>query len=134
MQMTATNLTAARVPLRRVLLADGITCAVSGVLFPLAAVPLSGSLGLSESFLRIVGLSLLPVAAFVLSTATRPQINRVAVTTIGTLNLLWVIGSALLLVSGWVDLTTPGIAFVVAQALMVLAFAELQLLSLRHSL
>jgi hypothetical protein len=49
------------------------------------------------------------------------------------LNVLWVAGSIGLLVSGWVAPTALGYAFVIAQAIVVGVFAELQFVGLRRS-
>jgi hypothetical protein len=48
-------------------------------------------------------------------------------------NAVWVADSLLLLMSGWVQPTALGTAFVLAQALLVGLFAELQALGLRRS-
>jgi hypothetical protein len=48
-------------------------------------------------------------------------------------NALWVVDSLLLLVSGWVSPTSAGYAFVIAQALVVLMYADFQIVGLRRS-
>ena len=48
-------------------------------------------------------------------------------------NALWVADSVLLLMSGWVAPTSAGYAFVIAQALVVLMYAEFQYVGLRRS-
>lgn len=133
MQIPALSTTiGARIPLRRVLIADAVISGGCSLMFTIFAGVLSDPLGFSEQFLRTLGLSLLPFMALVLYVGTRATISRSATTGIATLNLLWVVGSVLLLASGWSDPSTPGVAFVIAQALMVLTFAELQFVSLRH--
>jgi hypothetical protein len=49
------------------------------------------------------------------------------------LNLLWVVGSMGLLMGGWVAPTALGTAFVIAQAVAVGVFAELQFIGLRRT-
>jgi hypothetical protein len=49
------------------------------------------------------------------------------------LNAMWVVESGLLLIGDWVQPTTLGIAFVIAQAVAVGVFAELQYFSVRTS-
>jgi hypothetical protein len=117
--------------LRRTLLADSIVSGSAALLLAVGAGPLHDAFGLSVTFLRVVGVSLLPWTALLFYAASRATAPRRLVWVIAGVNLLWVAGSMLLLVSGWIDPTGPGIAFVIAQALAVLAFAELQIVGLR---
>jgi hypothetical protein len=71
--------------------------------------------------------------AFVAWVGTRETISRPAVQAVIALNVLWVLGSAGLLVSGWVVPTLLGYAFVIAQAIVVGVFAELQFIGLRRT-
>ena len=119
--------------LRRVLLADGLASGSTGLLLALAAGPLADLLGLSTTLLRTTGVILLPFAAFVLWLATRPTISRRLVWALIATNALWTIDSVALLLTGWVDPTTLGVAFVIGQALVVAAFAEMQYLGLRRA-
>ncbi|MDY7231054.1 hypothetical protein [Hyalangium rubrum] len=127
------TLTASWNLLRRVLLADGVISGSTGLLMLLAASPLGGLLGLNVDLLRIAGLSLLPFAAFLVYLAARGNISRRVVWAIVVLNLLWVIDSVLLMVSGWAEPTTLGYLFTSFQALAVAAFAGLQYVGLRRS-
>ncbi|HEX2251985.1 MAG TPA: hypothetical protein VHQ65_01795 [Thermoanaerobaculia bacterium] len=119
--------------LRRALLADGVVSGATGALLALAAGPLGELLGLPTALLRLAGLSLLPFAAVLVYLATRPAVPRRAAWAVVGCNLLWAAGSALLLVTGWVEPTALGYAFVVAQALAVAGLAELQYFGLRRS-
>ncbi|HYI14368.1 MAG TPA: hypothetical protein VEX37_03180, partial [Thermomicrobiales bacterium] len=99
----------------------------------LAAGPLGDLLDLPVALLRVAGVFLLPYTAFVAYVATRAEIPRRGAWAIVGLNLLWAVASLLLLVTGWVDPSGLGIAFVVAQALIVAGFADVQYLGLRRS-
>ena len=48
-------------------------------------------------------------------------------------NAVWSADSLLLLVTGWVQPTAAGTAFVIAQAVAVAVYAELQFVGLRRS-
>jgi len=74
-----------------------------------------------------------PFVALVGWTASR-QIPAIgAVRTIISGNVLWVVASLLLLVSGYVAPTLAGYVLVAAQAIVVGFFAELQLIALRRT-
>jgi hypothetical protein len=119
--------------LRQALLADAVTTTLCGSLMLLGAHPLAGMLGLPEILLRIGGAALLPFAALVAYLSLRPTIPRVAVWAVILVNVLWVAESVLLLVSGWVRPNAAGYVFVLAQAAVVLMYAELQYMGLRRS-
>ena len=119
--------------LRRVLLADGMISGTLGILFIVLAGPMADYVGLSTIFLRLVGLSLLPFSVSLLLLAGRLDQYRSLVWAIVGLNAVWVLASMLLLVSGWVDPTTIGIAVIIVQAIMVAGFAELQYIGLRRA-
>ena len=58
--------------------------------------------------------------------------NRLAKAPRVAANLLWVLGSVALVVTGW-PLTALGVAFVLAQGAAVFLFADLQFLGMRRS-
>ncbi|HZH51440.1 MAG TPA: hypothetical protein VEZ16_06105 [Microvirga sp.] len=119
--------------LRQALLADAATSAACGLLMALAAGPLSGILGLPEMLLRLAGIVLLPYAAFIGWLGPRDEVHRVVAWAVVLGNGLWALDSFLLLASGWVEPTRAGYAFVIAQALAVLMYAEFQYVGLRRS-
>lgn len=119
--------------LRQALLADAVTTAACALLFLLAAGPLEGVLGLPSGLLRAAGAILTPFAAFLAVLAMRETLPRPAVWAVIAVNATWVADSVLLLFSGWVDPTPAGTALVVAQAVAVAIYAELQYMGLRRS-
>lgn len=118
--------------LRRVLLADAAAGAATGLLMLFGAGLLEQLLGLPRALLQVAGLSLLPFAALIGYLATREQLSRKGVWAVIICNAIWVVDSVLLLLSGWVEPTRLGQAFVIAQALVVAIFAELEYFGLRR--
>ena len=117
--------------IRRSLQLDAAATGVTALLALAAAGPLSTRFGLSETLLQVVGIGLLPFVCFVAWSATRPQVPVGAIRLVVAANIVWVIASIWLLLSGWVAPTTFGVVFVVAQATIVAVFAELQVIGLR---
>lgn len=119
--------------LRRVLLVDAATCVAMGSLLSLGSGALSPLLELPSLLLQYTGLSLLPIAAFMAWIATRTTLSRPGVWTVIAGNALWVAGSAVLLISGWVSPNLLGGTFVIAQAITVVLLAELEYVGLRKA-
>jgi len=119
--------------LRYALLADAVASGATGLLLIAGADLLTGLLGLPVALMREAGLLLVPYVALVAFVGTREAISRPAVQAIIALNLLWVVGSMGLLMGGWVAPTALGTAFVIAQAVVVGVFAELQFVGLRRA-
>jgi hypothetical protein len=117
--------------LRRALLLDAAISGATGALLALGAGFLDSLLGLPAILLREAGIVLLPFAAAVLWLATRASPPRGAVWAVVAINGAWAAASLLLLVSPWVAPTALGYAFVIAQALVVVGFGELQVIGLR---
>ncbi len=118
--------------LKRTLLADAVVVAVAGLLLMVGARPLGALLGLSAAPLRLVGLGLIPYAAFVTYVGTRERIPRLLAWMVIGCNLVWVIGCLLLLGGGWLEPTAPGLALYVAQVVAVALFAWLEYAGLRR--
>ena len=118
--------------LRFALLADAVASGATGLMMIAGADLLTGLLGLPVALMREAGLLLVPYVALVAYVGTRQNVPHGAVKAIIALNVLWVLGSAGLLVSGFVTPTALGYAFVIAQAFVVGVFAELQLIGLRR--
>ena len=119
--------------LRQALLADAVTTAGCALLFLLAAGPLEGVLGLPSGLLRAAGGILVPFAALVGFLALRATLPRAAVWFVIAVNATWALDSLLLLFSGFVQPTAAGTALVIAQAVAVAMYAELQFLGLKRS-
>ena len=126
--------TAQKFPLLKyALIGDAVASGATGLLMAAGAGLLSDMLGLSTSLLTYAGFFLLPYAAAVAFVGTRKSINPRTVWSIIALNLLWVIDSAVLLVSQTPAPTLLGVIFVAFQALVVFAFAVAQTIGLRQN-
>lgn len=126
--------TTTRGGLRGALLLDAAATAAMGVLLAAAAGPLSGVLGLPAGLLRWAGLVLVPFAAVLGWMGTRPSVGPGAAWAVIACNVLWAADSAILLLTGWVDPTLLGSAFVLVQAAAVGAFAWMEHAGLRRAL
>ena len=118
--------------LRRALQLDAVATAATALLAIAAAGPLADWLGLPAGLLRGAGIVLVPFVALVAWASLRPHTPIGAVRLIVAANIAWAVASVVLVVSGWVAPTTLGVVFVLAQALIVAGFAELQILGLRR--
>ncbi|MEZ5670448.1 MAG: hypothetical protein R3F55_24045 [Alphaproteobacteria bacterium] len=97
-----------------------------------AAEPLGDLFGLPAALLRWAGVAVPPFVALVGWAASRPAVPRQLAVAIVAANAGWVVASIALLVGGWVAPTALGWAFVIAQAVLVGVYAELQLIGLRR--
>lgn len=119
--------------LRRVLLADAVLSAATGVLLTFASGTLSRLLGLPAPLLVVAGLVCLGFAALVGWLGRSSAAPRGLLWVVVAGNALWAIDSVLLLATGWVDPTLLGIAIVLFQAAVVAVLAELQFVGLRRA-
>lgn len=119
--------------LRWVLFADAATCVATGLLLMLGSGVLEQFTGLPAGLSRYAGVSLLPFAALLVYLATRENLSPPVVWAVIALNALWTVDSILLLLSGWIEPTGLGSAFVIFQAFGVAMFAALEYLGLRKS-
>ena len=99
-----------------------------------AADMLEPILNVPAMVMRSAGVVLLPFAAMVFFFSRREQLTRSRVWVVIALNAAWVAASVLVLVSGWIQPTTLGLAFVLFQAVVVAGLAELQFTGLRKAL
>lgn len=118
--------------LRGSMLADAVISGATGLLMLAGAGVLTSWLGVPAPLMRYAGLILLPFAAMVLYLARAPLVSRAGVRLVIALNLAWVAASILVLIAGWIEPTTLGLAFVIFQAVVVAGFAELQYTGLRR--
>lgn len=117
--------------LRRVLIADAVTCAVTGLLLVMGYEQIERLLGLPSGLPLYAGISLLPFAAFLVYLATRENLSQRMVWAVIILNVLWTVDSLLILLIGWAAPTELGYAFVIVQALGVAIFAALEYVGIR---
>ena len=118
--------------LRRALMLDAVASGATGLLMIAGAGLVADLLGLPTGLLRGAGLVLVPYVAYVAFLATRRRIEPAAVWLIIACNVVWALASFLLLLSGKFAPTGLGIAFVVAQAVVVALLGELQYMGLRR--
>lgn len=119
--------------LRRTLIADAAISGTTGLLMIAFANTLSELLGVPVALMRYAGVSLLPFAALLVYLARRESLSRAVVWVVIACNALWAVDSILIMLIGWVEPTVLGQAFIIAQALIVALFAEVQYLGLRRS-
>lgn len=119
--------------LRIALGADAVSSAILGIACAAGAAPLSSLLGLPEPLLRYAGLALLPWAAVVGFLVTRETLRPGFVWAVIVVNVLWAVDSFGLLFGNQVQPNVLGTAFVVVQAVAVLALAECQMIAMRRS-
>ncbi|MFC7515344.1 hypothetical protein ACFQUU_10035 [Herbaspirillum sp. GCM10030257] len=119
--------------LRRVLLADAAAGAVTGLLMALGADTLESLLQIPAALMQSAGIILLPLAVLIAYLATRQQPPRGAVWAVIICNALWTLDSFYIAFSEWISPNTLGQAFIVAQAVVVAVFAELEYFALRKS-
>jgi len=118
--------------LRNAILLDAAASGATALLLIAGAGLLDGLLGLPVALMREAGLVLIPYVAFVAWVGTRETVARGAVWAIIAANAVWAAASFALLLSGWVAPTALGTAFVIAQAVVVALFGELQYVGLKR--
>lgn len=117
--------------LSRVLMADALVSGAAGVVMIIGAPLLAPLLNLPAALLQIAGFSLIPWFLALIALARQARVSRAAIMTVIAVNLAWVIGSiAVLFVF---QPSTFGYAFVIAQAVAVGVFAELQIIALKRA-
>ncbi|MEW9554336.1 hypothetical protein [Nonomuraea sp. NPDC050783] len=132
--MTAVTVTADKTRfLRLALAADAVVTGGNGLAYLVLAGPVAGLLGPDAGLLRGIGAFLLAYGVAVGLLAARPDAGRAAVKGVIALNIAWTLGSVAAVVTGALELTTVGAVWALAQALVVAAFAELQIMGLRKA-
>lgn len=116
----------ARLSLRTLLLADAATCVLMGWFLLLTAESVGRLTRIPDGLLFYAGAALIPIALFIGVTGARTKINISAVRVIILGNVVWVVGSILLTVPGWIAPNALGIGFIVAQAFAVALLTALE--------
>jgi hypothetical protein len=119
--------------LHRILWINSLSSAAAGTAAVVASGPLASFMGVATPLaLMILGLGLLLFAGGVYYTATRETINRRHAWIIFELDVAWIIGSALILLTDAFSLSTGGRWAVLILADLVLAFAIVEFIGLRR--
>jgi hypothetical protein len=119
--------------LRRVLQADGLSSGISGAALTFGAGPVGAFLGLETTWvLVLIGILLLVYAAALFYAAAQERIERQFLAAVIALNVAWVIGSGVILLTEWLPLTPGGWWAVAVVADAVAIFAALQYYGLRR--
>jgi hypothetical protein len=113
---------------RRLLVADGLISGATGLALIAGAGLAEPVFNIPAPLLRTAGVALLPFAGMVLFFSR--HVTRRRVWTVVLLNVAWVVASVLVLLGGFIEPTSLGLAFVLFQALVVAGLAELQFLGL----
>ena len=117
--------------LPRVMAADAISCAATGAVQLGLTDTLARLTGLPAVLLTGTGLFLLAYAALAAWMARRPVPPRRLIGLVVAGNLAWAVGGVALLASGLGAQTALGVAWVLAQVVVVVALAQLQWMGLR---
>ena len=119
--------------LRRALVANALFSAASGAILALGARPVASFLGVDAFlFLTGTGVMLLLYAVGLYYVATQPTVNHTAAWLAVALDLVWVAGSAAILLGGSLPLTNGGKWAVGIVAEVVFLFAVFQYLGVRR--
>ena len=117
--------------LRRSLMANAVFSGLSGLIFLLAAGPITRSIGLEAPItLVVVGGSLVLYGLGLARNARRPVVNLIEARVAIAMDGLWVVGSAVLILAGVLNAIGSWTAIVLAD--FVLAFAICQFVGLRR--
>ena len=119
--------------LRLLLALDAAVSGATGIAMIAAADVLEPLFNVPAVVMRSAGAMLLPFAAMVFFFSRPAQLTPSRAWAVVALNVAWVVASVLALVTGWIQPTTLGLVFVLFQAVVVAALAELQFTGLRRS-
>lgn len=119
--------------LRLALRLDAGVTAANGLAYLALAGPVDDLIGLDPGPGRAIGAFLLGYAALVWAVSAPARPNRLAVTAVVEVNLVWTVLSVVTVALGWFALTTAGAVWAVLQAIAVAGFAAVQYAALRRS-
>jgi hypothetical protein len=112
---------------------DAVASGALGLLALAAGPTLDALLGTPPAVLWPVGLFLVAYAAVLWVAASRSRVNLPFVGVVIAGNALWAVASVMIVAGGWWALTSLGVAVVLAQAVAVALFAELQFVGVRRA-
>jgi len=120
--------------LRNALYGNSIFCATSGLAFTLFSGPIASFLGLSASWIILVlGIGLLLYGIEVFIFARKENISHGFAKFVIGADIVWVLGSALLIFTNLVAFTSPGKWAIAIIADIGLGFAVVQYVGLRRT-
>jgi hypothetical protein len=111
---------------------DATASGTMGAAFVVGASALDDILGIPAGWLAGLGGFLVAFAASLLWIAARTRIPTKPAWTVVLGNVAWALASVAAIAAGWFPFTAAGAAIVVAQAIAVAAFIDLQYLGLRR--
>ena len=119
--------------LQKAIRANAVFSGLSGLVFLLAAGPIAELMGLAQpAFLSVTGILLLLYMPTLLAAARKNPVPKWIAWLIIDLDILWVIGSAVLIFTALVPLTAAGKWLIAIQADIVALFAIVQFIGLRR--
>jgi hypothetical protein len=129
--------------LRTTLLVDSVVCFIYGAVLTIAAGSLSGvfmhnAVSLfghsSQEALRVLGLCVLGIGLYVCVVGCMKQIKPIAVWLVIGIEIIWTVGSMLLLT--WIGnaISWIGVAFIISGAVAVFGFMVFELIGLQSLL
>ena len=107
----------------RIMTVDAIFCAVSGSALALFRGPLSDATGIPALALLVIGLATVASSAFMAFMLRLPEMLGLLLRMALGVNVVWVIASVAILLSGVWTLTGTGVALIIAIALVVEAIS-----------
>jgi hypothetical protein len=119
--------------LPRVMWADAASCLGTGALQLALAEPMARWTGLPAPLLAATGAFLVAYAALAAWIARRSPTPRALIGLVVLGNFAWALGCVALMLSGALPLSNLGMAWLIVQAVVVVALAELQWLGLRRT-
>ncbi|MFC9007746.1 hypothetical protein [Streptomyces microflavus] len=111
---------------------DAVATGLNGIAYLAFAPVLDSFIGVTTAVQYPVGAFLLLYALGVLAVGTRKEINRTRLMAVIVANLLWVVVSLVVLISGALSPTGVGAIWIVLQSLTVGGFAALQYVGLKR--
>lgn len=115
------------------LVIDALVSGVAAAVFIAGSFVLAGFLGLPPALMLWAGIAIVPWVAGLLLISRQSRVSRTLIWTIIVANLAWVAASLYVAFGPAIAPTLAGKVFVVAQAVAVALFAELQALGLKRS-